>query len=228
MLYVVPTPIGNLGDITLRALDVLKAVDLIACEDTRHSLRLLKHYNIAKPLISFHEHNEAMRTAELREKLRHGANIALISDAGIPGVSDPGRRLVAACIEHGIDYTVLPGASSVMTALVGSATDGDEFHFGGFLPTKSGQRERAVQTACERDEATVFFESPHRLLKTLEVLARLSPGRKVCVARELSKQFEEFRIGIPSEIAAHYSGHPIKGEIVLVILALTKQERRSR
>src|SRR5438094_1956315 len=163
MLYVVATPIGNLGDITLRALEVLKNADVIACEDTRHSGHFLKHYEIAKPLVSYHEHNEAMRTAELLVRLQRGENVAVITDAGLPGISDPGARLLRACIENEIDYTIIPGASSVLSALVGSGFPSEQFFFGGFLPSKSGQRERELLAANTRSETSIFFESPHRL-----------------------------------------------------------------
>jgi 16S rRNA (cytidine1402-2'-O)-methyltransferase len=227
MLYLVPTPIGNLGDITLRAIEALKAADVIACEDTRHSLRLLNHLEIRKPLVSYHEHNEARRTAELIERLRSGASVAVITDAGMPGISDPGHRLLRACIAEGIAYTVLPGPSAVLTALVGSGFPAEEFYYGGFLPVKSGQRERELTRAAARNETSVFFESPHRLQRTLEACAKLFPGRMLCVARELTKQFEEYRIGAGAELAAHYTAHPPKGEIVFLIRATTKEERRA-
>ena len=149
MLYVVATPIGNLDDITLRALEVLKSVDVIAAEDTRHSGNLLKHFEIRKPLVSYHEHNEAMRAAELIERLAAGENVAVITDAGMPGLSDPGARLLRKCIERGVAYTIVPGASSILTALVGSGFALDRFRFGGFLPVKSGQRERELRAAAE-------------------------------------------------------------------------------
>lgn len=217
MLYLVATPIGHLGDITLRALEVLKNADLIAAEDTRHSLRLLQHYEIRKPLVSYHEHNEARRTAELLTPLREGKNIAIITDAGMPGVSDPGWRLLNACREEGLEYTVIPGPSAVLTALIGSGLSSERFLFAGFLPVKSGGREREVRGALERSETTVFFESPHRILKTLTVFAELAPARRLCVARELTKQFEEFRTTTAAELLAHYTAHPAKGEICLVI-----------
>ena len=217
MLYVVATPIGNLGDITLRALDVLKSVDLIAAEDTRHSGMLLKHFGIKKRLISYHEHNEARRTAELVERLTQGENVALITDAGTPGISDPGLRLVRECIQGELLFTVIPGPSSILTALLGSGFSTEKFSFRGFLPVKSGQRERELRAAAECDETTIFFESPYRLTKTLAVCADLMPDRKLCVARELTKKFEEFRRGTASELLAHYEAHPPKGEIVLVI-----------
>ena len=217
MLYLVATPIGNLGDITLRALEVLKSVDLIACEDTRHSGNLLRHFEISKPLISYHEHNEARRTAELIEDLAAGKNVAVISDAGLPGISDPGHRLLRACIARGVPYTIVPGASSVLTALVGSGFDAERFYFGGFLPVKSGGRERDLLAAAARPETSIFLESPHRLLKTLAVCAALFPERELCVARELTKQFEEFRLGRGPDLLAHYGAKAVKGEIVFLI-----------
>jgi 16S rRNA (cytidine1402-2'-O)-methyltransferase len=225
MLYLVPTPIGNLGDITLRAIEALKGADVIACEDTRHSLRLLNHLEIRKPLVSYHEHNEARRTAELIERLRQGAVVAVITDAGMPGISDPGHRLLRACIAEGIAYTVLPGPSAVLTALIGSGFPAESFYFGGFLPVKSGQRERELTRAAGRGETSIFFESPHRLQRTLEACARLCPERLLCVARELTKQFEEYRIGTGTELAEHYAAHPARGEIVFLVRPATKEER---
>lgn len=217
MLYLVATPIGNLGDLTLRALEVLGAVDLIGAEDTRHSLNLLRHHGISKPLVSYHEHNEARRTEELLTRLEAGANIALITDAGLPGISDPGHRLLRACIERGLPYTIIPGASAVLTALIGSGFPAERFAFAGFLPTKSGQRLRELTNAVARSETMLFFESPYRLVKSLAVLAEIAPERRVCVARELTKKFEEFRIGLPAELAAHFTAHPPKGEITLLL-----------
>jgi 16S rRNA (cytidine1402-2'-O)-methyltransferase len=222
----VPTPIGNLGDITLRAIEALKAADLIACEDTRHSLRLLNHLEIRKPLVSYHEHNEARRTAELIERLRAGATVALITDAGMPGISDPGHRLLRACIAENLPYTVLPGPSAVLTALVGSGFPAERAYYGGFLPVKSGQRERELTQAAARDETSIYFESPHRLQRTLEACARLCPDRILCVARELTKQFEEYRIGAGSDLAAHYAAHPPKGEIVFLMRAEEKKRKK--
>lgn len=219
MLFLVATPIGNLGDITLRALEALKDADIIACEDTRHSLHLLRHYGIEKPLVSYHEHNEARRTAELIEKLAEGKKIAIITDAGIPGISDPGHRLLRACQGRGLPYTVLPGASSLLTGLIGSGFDAEQFFYGGFLPVKSGGRERDLRLAAEREQTTVFFESPHRILKTLTAAVEIMGDRQMCVARELTKTFEEYRRGTAAELLAHYTAHPAKGEIVLVVAA---------
>ena len=217
MLYVVATPIGNLDDITLRALEILKSVDLIAAEDTRHSGMLLKHFGIKKPFISYHEHNEAMRTAELVERLAGGENIALITDAGTPGLSDPGARLVRECIKRELSFTIVPGPSSILTALVGSGFSTEKFCFRGFLPVKSGQRERELRTAAGSGETVIFFESPYRLAKTLVACVDIIPDRQLCIARELTKKFEEFRRGTAGELLAHYEVHPPKGEIALVI-----------
>src|SRR5436853_6879318 len=217
MLYIVATPIGNLGDITLRAIEVLKSADAVAAEDTRYSGLLLKHFGLKKPLVSFHEHNEAMRTAQLAERLAVGENIALITDAGMPGLSDPGARLIRECIRRDLPFTMIPGASSILIALVGSGFSTENFSFRGFLPVKSGQRERELQAAAEGDETTIFFESPYRLTKTLKACMDIMPDRHLCVARELTKKFEEFRRGTACELFAHYEVHPPKGEIVLLI-----------
>jgi 16S rRNA (cytidine1402-2'-O)-methyltransferase len=219
MLYIVATPIGNLSDITLRALEVLKSVDLVAAEDTRHSGMLMKHFGIKKPFISYHEHNEAKRTTELVERLAGGEHIALITDAGTPGVSDPGLRLICECIKRELSFAIIPGPSSIVTALVGSGFSTERFSFHGFLPVKRGQRDRELRAAAERDETTIFFESPYRLTKTLAACVDIMPDRRLCVARELTKKFEEFRRGTASELVAHYEAHPPKGEIVLVVSA---------
>jgi 16S rRNA (cytidine1402-2'-O)-methyltransferase len=217
MLYVVGTPIGNLNDITQRALEVLKSADVVAAEDTRHSGNLLRHFGIQKPLISYHEHNEAMRSEELAERIAAGETVALITDAGMPGLSDPGARLLRKCIERGLDYTIVPGPSSILAALVGSGFSLDRFFFGGFLPVKSGQRERELRAAAEREETSVYFESPYRLTKTLTVCAAIMPERQLCVARELTKKFEEFRRGTGTELLSHYESKSPKGEITFVI-----------
>src|SRR5437764_14140016 len=217
MLYVVATPIGNLGDITLRALDILKGIDVVAAEDTRHSGLLLKHSGIKKPFVSYHEHNEAARTAELVERLARGENVALITDAGTPGLSDPGLRLIRECISRELPFTIVPGPSAIPTALLGSGFSTERFSFRGFLPVKSGQRERELRMAAECDETIIFFESPYRLTKTLAACIDVMPDRHLCIARELTKKFEEFRRGIASELLAYYQAHRPKGEIVLVI-----------
>src|SRR5712691_3199659 len=203
MLYVVSTPIGNLGDITLRALDVLKSVDVIAAEDTRHSGMLLKHFEIKKPLLSYHEHNEAMRAAQLVERLAAGEDVALITDAGTPGLSDPGARLIRECIKRELPFSVIPGPSSIATALVGSGFSAEKFFFGGFLPVKSGQRERELRAAAAREDTSIYFESPYRLTKTLKACVDITQGRQLGVARELTKKFEDFRRGRATELLAH-------------------------
>jgi len=220
MLYIVATPIGNLRDITLRALEILRAVDLVAAEDTRHSGVLLKHYDIHKPLISFHEHNEAMRTAQLIDRLARGEKIALITDAGMPCLSDPGARLIRECIKRELPFTIIPGPSSILTALLGSGFSMEKFCFRGFLSIKSGRRERELRAATEREETTIFFESPYRLTKTLKACIDIMPDRELCVARELTKKFEEFRRGTAAQLHAHYEARPPKGEIVLLISGL--------
>src|SRR5205809_6891036 len=217
MLYVVATPIGNLGDITLRAVEALKSADVIAAEDTRHSGLLLNHLELKKPFISYHQHNEAARTTELVERLGRGENVALITDAGTPGLSDPGLRLIRECIKRELPFTIIPGASSILTALLGSGFSTDKFSFRGFLPVKSGQRERELRAAVERDETAIFFESPYRLTNTLATCIDVMPDQQLCIARELTKKFEEFRRGGASELLEHYQAHPPTGEIVLVI-----------
>jgi 16S rRNA (cytidine1402-2'-O)-methyltransferase len=189
----------------------------VAAEDTRHSGLLLKHFEIKKPFVSYHEHNEAARTAELVERLSRGENVALITDAGMPGLSDPGLRLIRECINRELPFTIVPGPSSILTALVGSGFATERFSFCGFLPVKSGRRERELRVAAEREETTVCFESPYRLVKTLQACSTIMPSRQLCVARELTKKFEEFRRGTAAELLAHYEAHPAKGEIVLIV-----------
>jgi len=217
MLYIVATPIGNLGDITLRAIEGLKSVDAVAAEDTRYSGMLLKHFGIKKPLVSFHEHNEAMRTAQLIDRLAAKQNIAVITDAGMPGLSDPGARLIRECIRRDLPFTIVPGPSSILTAIVGSGFSTEKFFFGGFLPVKSGGRERELRAANEREETTIFFESPYRLIKTLTACVEITQEHRLCVARELTKKFEQYRRGTARELLAHYERRSPKGEIVLVI-----------
>ena len=220
MLYVIATPIGNLGDITLRAIEALKSADVVAAEDTRHSGMLLKHLGIKKPFISYYEHNEAARTMQLIERLARGENVALITDAGTPGLSDPGLRLIRECINREVPFTIIPGPSSILTALLGSGFATEKFSFRGFLPVKSGQRERELRAAAEREETAIFFESRYRLTKTLAACVDIMPDRQLCVARELTKKFEEFRRGAASELLVYYQVHTPKGEIVLLISGL--------
>jgi 16S rRNA (cytidine1402-2'-O)-methyltransferase len=219
-VVLVPTPIGNRDDLTLRALEILKTADRIACEDTRHSSPLLAHHGIPhKPLVSLHEHNEARRIPELIAAAKAGETIAVVTDAGMPGVSDPGYRLVHACLEAEVPLEVLPGPSAVLTALVGSGLPCHAFRFGGFLPVKSGRRRQALEAGLATGETAIFFESPHRLLGTLELLAEIQPDARVCVARELTKKFETYHRGTARELAAWFSEHAPKGEIVLLFHA---------
>jgi len=225
VLTIVPTPIGNRQDITLRALEALQTADVVAAEDTRHSGMLLQHLGIKKPFVSLHEHNKAARVEELAARMASGTKIALITDAGMPGISDPGHRLIKSCIERGLPVTVLPGPSAVITALVGSGFPTDRFFFGGFLPVKSGRRANEIALAAARSETSIYFESPHRIERTLEALHAACPERPVCVARELTKTFEEYRRGLPAEVLAHFQKHPPKGEITLVISADGKKRK---
>ena len=217
MFTLVPSPIGNLEDITLRGLRTLREADVIAAEDTRHASILLKHHGISRPLLSLHEHNEAQRAEEIAKRLAAGENIAMLTDAGTPGISDPGFRVVRECIARGLEFTVLPGATSILPALVGSGLPLHEFYFGGFLPVKSGRRKTLLEAALARGETTIFFDSPHRIGKSLAVLAELAPDRSVCGARELSKKFEEYWRGTSAELSARAEKPPPRGEICLLI-----------
>ncbi len=217
-LYVVATPIGNLEDITYRAVRVLGEADLIACEDTRQTRKLLDHYGIHKPTISYHEHNEPERSAELAARLAAGAVIALVSDAGVPLVSDPGYRLVKAATEMGIAVHPIPGPSAALAALAASGLPTDSFHFGGFLPSKPGQRARVLEELAGEQATLIFYEAPHRLLETLETIAQVLGPRPVVVARELTKIHEEFLRGTATEVRAQLAARDaVKGEITLLV-----------
>jgi 16S rRNA (cytidine1402-2'-O)-methyltransferase len=217
-LYLVATPIGNLEDITLRAVRVLREVDLIACEDTRQSGKLLAHFGIEKPTVSYHDHNEAARTQELVAKLQGGASVALISDAGTPLVSDPGYRLVTAAIGAGITVVPLPGASAVLGALAAAGLPTEAFRFCGFLPPKSGQRTKALEELRGEGCTLVFYEAPHRILDTLSDVSAVFGNSPVVVARELTKIHEEFLRGTAEEVRAQLASRPsVKGEIVLLV-----------
>ena len=217
-LYVVATPIGNLEDITHRALRILREVDLIACEDTRQTRKLLDHYQIATPTISYHEHNEAARGAELMRKLEAGLSIAQVSDAGMPGISDPGHRIIKLAINRGISVVPIPGASALLAALVGSGLPTDAFEFYGFLPAKSGQRRTKLESLRHVTHTVTLYEAPHRIRETLEdIVAVLGPGRPVVVARELTKIHEEFIRGTAAEVLSQVQARELKGEITLLI-----------
>jgi 16S rRNA (cytidine1402-2'-O)-methyltransferase len=213
-LVVCPTPIGNLEDITLRVLSALREADVVACEDTRRTRVLLDRYGVKAKLVSYHEHNEKSRAADLVNRMRDGDVVALVSDAGMPLVSDPGYVLVRACVAAGLPVEVLPGPSAAITALVASGLPADEWHFHGFLPRKKGELREVLSAA---DVTLVAFESPRRLPATLALLAELDPSREVAVCRELTKAHEEVVRGTAAELAAHYADNPPKGEIVLVL-----------
>ncbi len=213
-LVVCPTPIGNLGDVTLRVLDALREADVIACEDTRRTRVLLDRYEIVGTLVSYHEHNERERARELVERIRDGAVVALVSDAGMPLVSDPGWALLRDSLGAGLPVEVLPGPSSVLTAIVASGLPAERWRFIGFLPRKHAELERVLG---ESEETLVAFESPGRLVRTLDVLAALDGERPAAVCRELTKLHEEVRRGSAADLAAHYAQTPPRGEIVLVV-----------
>jgi 16S rRNA (cytidine1402-2'-O)-methyltransferase len=224
-LVVCPTPIGNLRDVTLRVLDALAAADLVACEDTRHTKVLLDRHGIRAKLVSFHEHNERARAAELVERIRAGAIVALVSDAGTPLVSDPGFALVSECLAAGLAVEVLPGASAVLTALIGSGLAPAHWCFVGFLPRARGQLAALLAGA---ETTLVAFESPGRLAATLELLAAQDPDREAAVCRELTKLHEEIRRGSAKELATHYGENPARGEVVLVVGAAAPEHPRLR
>ncbi len=218
ILYIVATPIGNLEDITLRALRVLRECDLIACEDTRQTRHLLDHFGISKPMLSYHEHNEAARSAELIEKLQAGATIALVSDAGTPLISDPGYRVTAAAIAAGLPVVPIPGASALLAALAGSGLGTDEFQFCGFLPARSAARRKTLESFANADCTLIFYEAPRRIVETLEDVQAVMAPRPVVVARELTKIHEEFLRGTASEVRAQLAAKPsVKGEITLLL-----------
>ena len=218
-LYLVATPIGNLEDITLRALRVLKEVDVIACEDTRQTQKLLNHYAITTRTTSYHEHNEMTRSAELVKEMQEGTTVALVTDAGMPGISDPGYRLIALAIRHHITVVPVPGASAFLAALVASGFPTDSFRFSGFLPAKRGERRAALEAVRHSPRTQVFYETPHRIVETLaDVVEVLGEARQVVIAREVTKLHEEFLRGGAAEVLENLKGREaVKGEITLLI-----------
>jgi 16S rRNA (cytidine1402-2'-O)-methyltransferase len=218
-LYVVGTPIGNLEDITLRALRILRSVDLIACEDTRQTHKLLSHYEIRRPTVSYHEHNEMTRAPELILKLESGASIALVTDAGTPAISDPGCRLISLAIRHHLPVVPVPGASAFLAALVASGLPADSFRFSGFLPPKRGARRAALEQVKDSPRTQIFYEAPHRILPALEdVVEVLGPRRHVVIAREVTKLYEEFLRGCAADLLEQVKARgELKGEITLLI-----------
>lgn len=224
-LYVVSTPIGHLGDLSARAVEVLRGVTIVLAEDTRQARTLLTHYDISTPTASYHEHNEARTTPRLVARLAAGENVALISDAGTPLVSDPGMRLVRAAIDAGIRVTPIPGASALLAALVASGLPIDRFTFFGFLPRRGEDRRRTVAEIAALGHVAIVYEAPTRVAATLATLATaLSPDRAAVVARELTKHFEEFRRGTVSELAAYYGDSPPRGEVVIMVAGRTKED----
>ena len=216
-LYLVGTPIGNLEDITLRGLRILQEVDQIACEDTRHTSKLLDHYKIERPLTSYHEHNEMTRAPELVVALEQGAKIALVSDAGMPLVSDPGHRLVAMCLRHHIPVVPIPGPSALLASLSASGLPNEEFLFVGFLPSRSGERRRALGRLRIEDRTIIFYEAPHRVAECVADAREILGDRQACLAREVTKLHEEFRRGKLSELMVSLEERPARGEITLLV-----------
>jgi 16S rRNA (cytidine1402-2'-O)-methyltransferase len=218
ILYLVATPIGNLEDITFRAVRILREVDRIACEDTRHTRKLLDHYQIATPLVSYHEHNEQTRSEELLRELEAGKSIALVSDAGTPLIADPGYRLVRKAREQGIRVTPVPGPSALLAALSAAGLATDSFTFAGFLPSKKSQRRKLLEDRKGAAETLVFYEAPHRILEALDDIAEILGPRPMVLARELTKIHEEFLTGTPAEIREQLATRPaIKGEFTILI-----------
>jgi len=224
-LYLVATPIGNLEDITLRALRILKEVEQIACEDTRHTQKLLNHYSIAKPLVSYHEHNEMTRAPELVLAMEQGQQIALVSDAGMPLVSDPGYRLVTLALRHQVAVIPVPGPSALLAALSASGLPNEEFLFAGFLPARGGERRRRLERLRIEDRTIIFYEAPHRIEEALAEAREILGDRPACLAREVTKLHEEFRRGTLSELIASLSDRPVRGEITLLIGAALAEQR---
>jgi 16S rRNA (cytidine1402-2'-O)-methyltransferase len=228
-LYIVATPIGNLEDMTYRAVRVLREAGLIACEDTRHTAKLLAHYGIEKPTVSYHEHNEAARAEELVKKLEEGIDVAQVSDAGMPGISDPGYRVIKLAIERGIRVVPVPGPSAVVAALAGSGLPTDSFQFLGFLPGRSGERRTLLESLLEARQTTVVYEAPHRVVEAIEdIVEILGPARRVVLARELTKLHEEFLRGSAAEVLKNLPQREVKGEITLVIGKAEGSDERSK
>ncbi|PKK83489.1 MAG: 16S rRNA (cytidine(1402)-2'-O)-methyltransferase [candidate division Zixibacteria bacterium HGW-Zixibacteria-1] len=227
VLFLVPTPIGNMGDITPRALECLEQSEMIACEDTRLSGRLLSHFGIRKKLISYHDFNEQRRLPQLLEVLNSGGNISVITDAGSPGLSDPAFRIIRAAIENNIRISPLPGANALIPALTGSGLPLDRFFFEGFLPNKGAARRNRLEKLKELEHTLVFYESPHRIEKTVADALEILGDRQACLARELSKIYEEFIRGSLSEILETAGSRKLKGEMVLVIEGLGRKLRKS-
>lgn len=222
-IYFVPTPIGNLEDMTIRSINVLKEVDVIACEDTRESKKLLDYYNIKKNLTSYHKFNEQVKSEAIIEDVKSGKTYAVITDQGLPGISDPGHILIQKCQEENISYTILPGASSIITALVGSGLDNDAFAYYGFIPKKASDKKAYYEKLVKEDKTSIILDTPHKLKETIKDFKELFPDRHLCLARELSKKFEEYRVEKISEI--DIDAITLKGEFVLILEGRKVEEK---
>lgn len=221
-IYFIPTPIGNLEDMTIRAINTLKEVDIIACEDTRESKKLLDHYDINKPLISYHKFNEVSKSIEIIENVNAGKTYGIITDQGMPGISDPGHILIKKCIEENISYTILPGASSIITALVGSGLDNDQFSYYGFIPKKNSDKNKLYKELENESKTAILFDTPHNLENTLNDLKKYFADRKLCIARELTKKFEEYILVDIADIKIE--DVTLKGEFVLILSGKVQSE----
>jgi 16S rRNA (cytidine1402-2'-O)-methyltransferase len=226
-LYLVATPIGNLEDITHRAVRILSEVDVIYAEDTRRTAVLLNHYQIRKPMVSCHEHNEAARAAEICERLRGGQSIALVSDAGTPGLSDPGHRIVRKLVQENLPVEVIPGPCAAIAALTGSGLPTAQFYFAGFLPQKSAAATRILENMRLIPGTLVIYESPYRVVKTLGLIGEIFPGRQVVLARELTKKFEEWKRGTAADLQMHFQQKTPKGEFVLIVDGASRQSENT-
>ncbi|WP_184313406.1 16S rRNA (cytidine(1402)-2'-O)-methyltransferase [Anaerosolibacter carboniphilus] len=226
-LYICPTPIGNLEDITLRVLRVLQEADVIAAEDTRHSIKLLNHYDIQKPLTSYHEHNKGAKGNHLIEKLKAGETIALVSDAGMPGISDPGADLIKLCIEHDMEFEVLPGATAFTTALVASGLPTNHFAFEGFLDREKKNRKKRLEFLQRDDRTMIFYEAPHRLVASLKDIHEMLGNRNAVAARELTKRHEEYIRGTIEALITHFEEKPPKGEFVILVEGMSQEAMKA-
>ena len=224
-IYFIPTPIGNLEDITIRAINTLKEVDIIACEDTRESKKLLDYYQIKKPTTSYHKFNEQSKSEEIIKNAKNGISYGIITDQGMPGISDPGHILIKKCIEENISYTILPGASALITALVGSGLDNDSFSYYGFIPKKQKDKKILYDKLAKEDKTSIIFDTPHNLLNTIKDFKEIFPERKLCLARELTKKFEEYLLVDIEKIDEE--DITLKGEFVLVLSGKVEKESNS-
>lgn len=227
-IFLVPTPIGNLEDMTPRAVETLRTVDIVACEDTRHSGNLLKKLGLKKTLISYHDFNERSRAGQLLTKVLSGTSVAVITDGGSPGISDPAYRIVRAAVDAGVEVVALPGATAIIPALTASGLPTDRFFFEGFLPPKSAARKKRLEILREMEHTIVFYESPHRVVRTLGDICEVLGERHACLAREISKKFEQYLRGTTGEILSQIKVKPVKGEIVLVVAGKARKGKKDK